>query len=44
MWFEVISRLRINLDKSKLITVEKGKILEKLALEFGCKVGVLPSS
>ena len=44
MWFEAISELSINLDKSKLMPIERVENLEKLALEFGCKVGALPSS
>ena len=44
MWFEVISGLRINLDKSEILPVGKVENLEALALEFGCKVGVVPST
>ena len=44
MWFEVISGLRINLDKSEILLVGKVENLEALALEFGCKVGVVPST
>ena len=44
MWFEVISGLRINLDKSEILPVGKVENLEALALEFGCKVGRLPTS
>ncbi|RVW98493.1 hypothetical protein CK203_026869 [Vitis vinifera] len=39
-----ISRLRINLDTSKLMLMGRVESLGKLALEFGCEVGVLPSS
>ena len=42
MWFEAISGLRINLDKNELIAVGRVENLDDLALEFGCKVGVLP--
>ncbi|RVX13412.1 hypothetical protein CK203_020908 [Vitis vinifera] len=42
--FEAMSKLSINLDKSKLIPIERVENLEELALEFGCKVGALPSS
>ena len=38
MWFEVISGLRINLDKSEILSVRKVENLEALALEFGCEV------
>ena len=44
MWFEAIFELSINLDKSKLIPIERVENLEELALEFGCKVGAFPSS
>ena len=43
IWFEVISRLKINLDKSKLIFAGRWENIEELAQEFGCKVGALPS-
>ena len=42
MWFEVISGLRINLDKSEILLVGKVENLEELALELECKVGTLP--
>ena len=38
MWFEAISGLRINLDKSKILSVRRVENLEVLALEVGCKV------
>lgn len=41
---KVILRLRINLEKSQSILVGRMENLEELALEFGCKVGVLPFS
>ena len=44
MWFEVISRLRINLDKSELIPMDSVENAEALAVELGCKVGSLPST
>ena len=44
MCFEAISRLSINLEKSELIPVGMVENVEGLALEFGCKVGALPSS
>ncbi|RVW45623.1 hypothetical protein CK203_091560 [Vitis vinifera] len=44
IWFEAISRLRINLDKSELIPVGCVENVKALAVELGCKVGRLPSS
>ena len=44
MWFEVISGLSINLEKSELILMGRVENVEEVALEFGCKVGILPSS
>ncbi|WJZ82701.1 hypothetical protein VitviT2T_002436 [Vitis vinifera] len=44
MWFEAISGLRINLDKSEILPVGRVENLEALALKVGCKVGRLPSS
>ncbi|KAL6345756.1 hypothetical protein AAG906_017501 [Vitis piasezkii] len=44
MWFEVISGLRINLDKSEILSIGRVKNLEVLALEVGCKVGRLSTS
>ena len=43
-WFEAISGLRINLDKSELILVGGVENIEALVAELGCKVGSLPSS
>ena len=43
MWFEACSGLRVNLQKSELIEVGRVHDIEDLALEFGCKVGGLPS-
>ncbi|RVW70195.1 Transposon TX1 uncharacterized 149 kDa protein [Vitis vinifera] len=37
------SRLRINLEKSELISIGRVHIIKGLALELGCKVGELPS-
>ncbi|RVX19756.1 LINE-1 reverse transcriptase-like [Vitis vinifera] len=42
-WFEAASGLRINLDKSVLIPVGEVEDIEELAVELGCKVGVLPT-
>ncbi|RVX16452.1 hypothetical protein CK203_005912 [Vitis vinifera] len=44
MWFEVISSLRINLDKNEIFSVGRVENLKVLALEVGCKVGRLPTS
>ena len=42
-WFEALSRLRINLDKSSLLPVDRVENKENLALEFGCKICSLPA-
>ena len=42
-WFEGLSRLRINLDKSSLIPLGKVENEENLAIELGCKIGYLPA-
>ena len=44
MWFEAISRLKVNLDKSELFLVGIVENVEELASELGCKVGRLPST
>ena len=44
MWFEAMSGLRVNLEKSKLILVGRVDIVVDLAQEFGCKISVFPSS
>ena len=44
MWFEAVSGLRINLEKSELIPVRRVENIDDLALDFGCKVGSLPST
>ncbi|RVX11584.1 LINE-1 retrotransposable element ORF2 protein [Vitis vinifera] len=44
MWFEAISGLRINLDKSEILPVGRVENLELLAHKVGCKVGRLPTS
>ncbi|RVW23454.1 putative ribonuclease H protein [Vitis vinifera] len=44
MWFEALSGLRINLDKSEILPVGRVENLELLALKVGCKVGRLPTS
>ncbi|RVW41547.1 hypothetical protein CK203_068199 [Vitis vinifera] len=37
-------RLKVNLDKSEIISVGRVENVEDLTLEFGCKVSTLPSS
>ena len=44
MWFEAVSRLRINLEKSELIPVRRVENIDDLALDFGCRVGSLLST
>ena len=44
MWFETISGLKVNLDKSDLILVGRVENVDDLACELGCKVGSLPST
>ena len=44
MWFEFISSLKINLDKSELFLVGMEDDTEDLIVENGCKVGSLPST
>ena len=44
MWFEAVSGLRINLNKSEIIPIDPVGNMEELALELGCKVGSLPTS
>ena len=44
MWFEALSGLKINLEKSELILIGRVEGMELLAVEFGCKVGRLPST
>ncbi|RVW71613.1 Transposon TX1 uncharacterized 149 kDa protein [Vitis vinifera] len=44
MWFEAISGLNINLEKSEIISMGRVENAEVLASELGCKVGSLPST
>ena len=44
MWFEALSGLKINLEKSELILVGNVANVEVLADELRCKVGCLPST
>ena len=43
MWFEAISGLSINLNKSEILSVGRVENVQVLASELGCKVGSLPS-
>ena len=42
-WFEAASGLRINLAKSEIIPVGGVEKVDEMAVELGCKVGLLPS-
>ena len=44
LYFEALSGLRINLDKSIILPVGNVDNLNQLACELGCRVGSLPSS
>ena len=44
MWFEAVSGLRINLNKSEIIPIGHVVNVEELASELGCSVGSLPTS
>ena len=44
MWFEAMSGLKINLNKSEIIPIGPMAKVEELASELGCKVGSLPTS
>ena len=44
MWFEAMSGLRINLSKSKIISVGPVDNVVELVLEFGCGIGSFPTS
>ena len=44
LWFEVISRLKVNRDKSEAIPVGRVDSLENIVLILGCKIGKLPFS
>lgn len=44
IWFEAISGLKINLEKSEMIPISLVDNLMRLASEIGCKVGKLPLS
>ena len=44
MWFEAISRLKINPSISDIILVGRVDNVELLAVELGCGVGSLPTT
>ena len=44
IWFEAVSRLRINLEKSELIPVVRVENIDDLAMDFGYRVGSLLST
>ena len=44
MWFEALSGLKINLNKSKIIPIGTVDNVEELASELGCKVRSFPTS
>ena len=44
MWFEAISGVKSNLDKSKLMPVGRVSNVEELTVVIDCKVGVLPTT
>ena len=44
MWFEAVSGLKINLNKSEILPIGLVTNVEGLASELGCKVGSLPAT
>ena len=44
LWFEAISGLKINLEKSLILPVENVENLDELASKFGCRTEALPST
>ena len=44
MWFEALSRFKINKDKSELIPMGRVVHVEDLAIELGCKVREIPAT
>ena len=44
MWFEVISRLKINLEKAERILITGLASVEELLMKLSCSVGELPST
>ena len=43
MWFEALSGLKINLEKSEIIPVGRVENIDFLTKAFRCRVGSLPS-
>ena len=44
LYFEALSGLKVNLDKSVILLVGDVENIEQLACELGCKAGTLPST
>ena len=44
MWFEALSRMKINLSKSEIFPVGGRENVEALTAELGCKAGPLPTT
>ena len=44
LWLEVVSGLRINLEKSSILSIGNVEILDDMAHELGCKTGTMPST
>ena len=44
MWFEVLSSMRIKLNKSEILPIGLVDNAEELAAELGCRIGSLPTS
>ena len=44
MWFEAVSGLKINLNKSEILPIGPVANMEELASELGCKTGSLPTT
>ena len=44
MWFEAVSGMKINLNKSEILPIGPVANMEELAIELGCKVGSLPTT
>ena len=44
LWFEAISRLKVNRDKSEVIPIGRVDYLENIISILGCRIGKLPSS
>ena len=44
LWFEAISSMKINLEKSLILLVGNVENLDELASELGCRTGALPST